>query len=62
MWIKDSEGNWFLADKRVMANDNASESTPAWVKDANGNWYMRGEASNGLSSCSADANLRKLAS
>lgn len=62
MWIKDSEGNWFLADKKVMGNENASESTPVWVKDANGNWYMRGEASNGLSSSCIEASLKKLAS
>jgi glucan-binding YG repeat protein len=62
MWIKDSEGNWFLADKKIIANENPSESTSAWVKDANGNWYMTGEASNSLSCSCTDAPLKKLAS
>ena len=42
MWIKDGNGNWFMASQEIIDQQiDGMESTSCWDKDQSGNWYLK---------------------
>lgn len=42
MWIKDGNGNWFLASQQIIDQEmQKNEYNPCWDKDHNGNWFLK---------------------
>jgi len=42
MWIKDGNGNWFMASQEIIDQQiDDIDSNSCWDKDHLGNWYLK---------------------
>jgi len=42
MWIKDGNGNWYLASQEIIDQEmGKNEHNSFWDKDHHGNWFLK---------------------